>query len=366
MDTRLERLKALLAEQRIDAVLISSVPNITYLTGYANFSLEEREAYLLITRKEQYILTDGRYTTAIRKQVKNFTLFEISSTNPFKKAMQKLAEKHDIKTLGIEEKNITVAEYKILQPMFNTLQAFPSNQLKLVKDTNEIAAIEKACALGDQAFNFIINKIRLTMTEKELAWELEKYIREQGAELSFRTIIAFGPHAAIPHHQTSEQKLTPNNYVLIDFGVKVDNYCSDMTRTVFFGRASDEQKRIYQTVHDAQQKAIDFLNSQCSIPNMEEKPIHASDVDKAARDYITSQGYPSIPHSLGHGIGLEVHEPPTLSPISKQTLEAGMVFSIEPGIYIPDFGGVRIEDLFVIEKDELRQLTNAPNKFIEL
>ncbi|MDP2585725.1 MAG: M24 family metallopeptidase, partial [Candidatus Levybacteria bacterium] len=178
--------------------------------------------------------------------------------------------------------------------------------------------------------------------------------------------VGFGKNSAVPHHQATNNKLTNNEIVLLDFGVKLDNYCSDMTRTVFFGKASAEFKKMYETVLKAQSKAIEFLNTKYLIHNTSKQKIIASDIDNIARKHIISSGYKTIPHSLGHGIGLEVHEKPSLSPKSKDILKKGMVFSIEPGIYIPNFGGVRIEDLVVLEKGKLRLLTHSPKNFIEL
>lgn len=164
--------------------------------------------------------------------------------------------------------------------------------------------------------------------------------------------------------QTSDDRKqkTDGQFVLLDFGIKVDNYCSDMTRTIFYGKASNKQKKIYQTVLEAQTKAADFLNQQIKS----KKKVIGKEVDQVARDYIISQGFPAIPHGLGHGIGLEVHEAPRLSPKSDDEITEGMVFSIEPGIYIPGYGGVRIEDLYVVEKSGLRQLTGSSKDIIEL
>ena len=182
-------------------------------------------------------------------------------------------------------------------------------------------------------------------------FHLENFIREQGFEPSFKTIVAFAENSAVPHHQTGDKKLKSGDFVLLDFGVEFKNYCSDMTRTLIFGKPTKKQKLIHQTVKDSQQKASDYLKANYK------KGVKASDLDKIARDHILNSKFPSIPHSLGHGIGIEVHEHPYLSINSKETLKEGMVFSIEPGIYLPELGGVRIEDLYVIEKNAVRQLT---------
>lgn len=370
---RIVKLKKLLTKKNLDAVLLSSVPLITYYTGYSGFSTEEREAYLLIVAQplglrkpgvSGYILTDARYTEAV-KNIPGFTFIEVGK-KPLKELFTDIVKKDNTQQVGFEANNITVSEYTSFKKCFTKLIPFPLDTLRIEKDPEEITAITKACSLGDKAFAFLLPKITVGITEKELAFELEFFIKKHGADLSFRTIVAFGKHAATPHHQTSSQKLVANSWVLLDFGVKINNYCSDMTRTVFFGKATEKQKHMYQTVLDAQQKAIEFLNNKSSIVNRKLKTIQSSEVDTIARTHIISQGYPSIPHSLGHGIGLEVHEAPRLSPKSKDLLGEMMVFSIEPGIYLPNVGGVRIEDLVVLTKTGPKLLTNAKRSFIQL
>jgi Xaa-Pro aminopeptidase len=381
---RIKKLNKHLPHNNVDAILISSPSSITYLTGFSNFSTEEREAYVLIIKDpvldsfkdrdteevlplHNYIFTDGRYSTAVKESIRHFKLVEIGSGRMFQQALEHVLEKHAIKHLGIEENNLQVHEYKIIQPLVEETKHFSLSSLRMIKTSDEISAIKRACTLGDEAFAYALNLFEPRITEKSLAWEIEKFVKERGAELSFKTIVAFDANAAVPHHQTGDKKLGKKGLILIDMGVKVDNYCSDMTRTVFLGKATEEQKKVYQTVLDAQQRAIEFLNSQFSILNSNPtKQIFTANVDKAARDHITYAGFPTIPHSLGHGIGLEVHEAPTLSPRSDQTLEEGMVFSIEPGIYLPHKLGIRIEDLFVIDKQNLRQLTTSSKNLTEL
>lgn len=351
-DTRLKDLKQRLLKEKLDGALISSAHNITYLTGYANFSKEERESYIFIGKDFAYIITDARYSEAIIRDVAHLKLFERGND----KSTEELFKKHkkDIKVLGVEEDNLTVSEHKILKKHFKKIKHF--NLSRSIKEKWEIEKFEKACKLGDKTFEYVLGKVKSGISEKELAFELEYFIKRNGADLSFPTIVAFGKNSSIPHHHTGDTKLKKGDFVLLDFGVKLENYCSDMTRTVFFGKPSEKQKNIYKIVLEAQQKAVDFTNNKIK----EGEEVKALEIDKMARSFIISKRYPSIPHSLGHGVGLQVHEHPSLSPKSKEILKAGMVFSIEPGIYIPGFGGVRIEDLFVLEKTELRQLTSSP------
>lgn len=355
-DLRIQRIREILDKNKVEGVLISSVSNIIYLTGYANFSKEEREAYLIITKRNQFILTDARYTEAIRKEVKHFKLIEISARVGFEKIITKL--KREIKSIGIEESNLTVSEYKIIKKYFKNIKNVHIQLSRSQKTKEEIELIKKASDLGDKAFKFILKKIKVGVTEKQIAHELESFIRNEGAQTSFPSIVAFDKNSSVPHHQTGNTRLDKKSgqFILLDFGVKIENYCSDMTRTIFFGSPDNKKKNIYKTVLESQEKAVEFI-TKCLI---QKRSIRTSDVDKLSRSYIKLRKYPSIPHSLGHGIGLQVHERPSLSPKSKESLKEGMVFSIEPGIYLEEFGGVRIEDLYFIEKGEIKQLTNSP------
>ncbi len=359
---RIFELRKLMNTQATGAVLISSVPDIIYLTDFSYFSNAEREGYLFITKNAQYILTDGRYSHAVRENVKDFELIEISTKNRFNDIIKRLCDDHKIEKLGIDEQSLSVFEHKKLNGI-NT-QHFTISSLRAIKDVAEIECIKKACEIGDRAFSKIVNHLKTGITEKEIEISLERIIKEDIAEFSFPAIVAFGENSAVPHHKTGNRKLKMNEFVLIDFGVKYKNYCSDMTRTVFYGRASEEQKKVYQTVLEAQQEAIQIFNFQFSIFNKKNKLLKASKLDNAARSYIIEHDYSTIPHSLGHGIGLEVHESPSLSPNSKDELRNGMVFSIEPGIYFPGKYGVRIEDLYAVQDDKLVSLTRSDKELM--
>ena len=225
-----------------------------------------------------------------------------------------------------------------------------------IKSSREIVLIEKACKLGDLTFSYVLKKIKTGITEKQISLEIQRFIRKNNAKLSFRPIVAFGKNSSEPHHKANNTKLQKGNIVKLDLGVKLNGYCSDMTRTVFIGKTSNKQKRVYQTVLKAQQKGIDYVKTNCKT----------FDVDKLVRNYIIEKGFPSIPHTLGHGIGKKTHEYFRLGPKSKMILKDGMTFTIEPGIYIKGFGGVRIEDTIVLEKKGARLLTHSPKNIIEL
>jgi Xaa-Pro aminopeptidase len=386
MTTPLIKFRELLSKNKFDAILISSVSNIIYLTNYSGFSKEEREAYILIVAQPQglthktpgvlgYILTDARYSQAVKTLIPDFKLIEISPKLSATQALKKLVKKHGIKKIGFEGHNLTHLEHKKLTQALGKISHVDLGSLRTIKNSDEISKIEKACKLGDKTFNYILKKIRLGVSEKKIAQEIEFFIKKNDGDISFPPIVAFGKNSAIPHHVSSDKRLAKSDkLILLDFGVKLDNYCSDMTRTVFFGKASAEFKKMYETVLKAQQKAIECLMQLTSDGGRLSLRSHdSSEVDRIARNYIISKGYPTIPHSLGHGIGIQIHESPHLSPNSKDILKEGMVFSIEPGIYLPaspqggpNFGGVRIEDLVVLKKTGLRLLTHSPKTIIEL
>ncbi|MBI2021280.1 aminopeptidase P family protein [Candidatus Daviesbacteria bacterium] len=353
-----------LQKQKVDAVLISSVPNITYLTGYSNFKVEEREAYLFITSERNYLITHALYINEVKKLKSGFKVIEYSPNNPLKNILKKLGDKNSVKRLGLEETNLTVKEYKTIKKIFKKTKNYNLSSLRIIKNSQEIEKIKRACEIGDKAFESVLKMIKNNIAEEELAVELELFIIQQKARLSFDTIIAFDKNSEIPHHMTNFTKLEKKQgqFILFDFGVKFKDYCSDMSRTVFWGKTSQKQKTLYKTVLEAQNKAVNYISNQLK----NNKKIMANQADKIARNYIKSKGYPEYPHTLGHGVGIEVHEEPIPYYKRKEELKEGMVFSIEPGIYIPGLGGVRIEDLFVIENNKLRQLTNASKKLIEL
>lgn len=348
--------------------MVSSAVNINYLTSYSGFSEKERETFLVILKNQQYILTDGRYTQIAKTLIPDFKLIEISPKNSAKKIIKDLMLKYKIKKLGIEEDDLKVSEYKNLLKHYNNTYHYSGvNALRSVKNRDEISKIENACKITDRTFDYILKKIKTGVSEKEIAHKIKLFIRKQGADISFSPIVAYGINSALPHHQPSDKRLTINDrIVLLDFGTKLDNYCSDMTRTVFFGSANAELKKMHETVLNAQKEAIEYLLKVLRAGPLQGSDPLAKKIDRIAREYIISKGYPTIPHSLGHGVGLEIHESPHLSPTSKDVLRIGMVFSIEPGIYIPAVGGIRIEDLVVLEESGPRILTYSKKELIEL
>jgi Xaa-Pro aminopeptidase len=365
MYSHLQELRKLLSKEKLDAILISSLPNIIYLTHFSGFTTTDRDAFLLITQHKQYIFTHGIYKEAAKQYIKEYEFISILRENPISVAIKKIIADEKIKNVGFESFDIKVNEYERLVAEIDKNILRPTDlahKLRIIKSSDEIAAIKSACELGDNAFAFILEKIKTGVTENELAVELEYFIKKHNAELSFPTIVAFGENAAHPHHVTAKHKLKKNTLVLFDFGVRLNNYCSDMTRTIFFGKASDREKHAYNTVIKSQQNVIVYIKN--TLQNG--RQLIGKNVDACARNYIVENGYPSFPHSLGHGIGIDVHEAPRLTMLSEEIIKNGMVFSLEPGIYLPGEFGIRIEDLFAIENDKLIQLTKSSSALIEL
>ena len=361
---KLEKVRILLERDNLDAIFISTPANITYLTDFHFLVDTDREAFLVITQKNQYIISSPLYREDLKKVIPYFSFLEFSSAGgkTFWEYIEEILtkeKKQKNSRLGFEATNITVTEYLRLKKLKTKLIPILVDEIRQIKKQEEIERIAKACSIGDTVFSYILSQIKPGMSEKKVGFLLDTCIRKKGVEPAFTTIIAFGKNAAVPHHITSEGMLKKKDIVLFDFGVKYKNYCSDMTRTIFVGTPTFEEKNIYETVKESQQKALDFL----SISTL---PINGKQVDKTARDYMVSQRYPSFPHSLGHSIGINVHDGFRLSPAQNFNLQTGMVFSVEPGIYLENKLGVRIEDIAALTKNGLEILTKSTKELIIL
>jgi Xaa-Pro aminopeptidase len=358
-EAQLGRLRQMLREHDVDAVLVSNPTNSFYLTGFRGLEPQEREAYALVTPSTTYFITrELYYGQAPENSVKKDILH-------FVDVVKEISQEDDIKSIGIEEDNLTVREYRLLREQAGLdTRNVPVKELRLHKTPEEIEHIKEACDAGDKALEYILSKLKTGVTETELRDELEAHMKEMGYEPAFPTIIAFGEHAGDPHYQPEgNTRLEEGSEVLIDWGLTgKEGYSSDSTRTVFYGEPTEEQKRRYTTVQAAQQKIIDHLTEYFSTTeNRNHGSITGKDVDAIARNHILEAGYPAerFSHGLGHGIGVEVHEPPMLNAVSQDKIEKGVVFSDEPGIY-DERGGVRIEDLIAITDNGVEVLTHSP------
>ncbi len=358
--SRLTLLREMLAKKNLQGLLVSSNDTIGYLSGCFHFSAIVREALLLITLKNAYLFTDARFTGML-KLPQTFQLIETSAKRSAYDAIQTFVTSEGVHRLGFEENNLSVKEYKTLKRNLkaNTRQiqaAGIMQKLRMIKDAEEIKKIKQASTLTDRAFNYILSFIRVGIREQELAEKIEYFFKKNGAECAFPPIVAFGPSSAIPHHMPSAKKLTPSTtYILFDIGARLNHYCADLSRTIFWKTPTSTITKEYETVHRAQAKAIEALQTKS-----------AKKVDAVAREYILSQGYGAIPHAVGHGIGIAVHEAPTISPRSKHVLMNGMVVTIEPGIYRAGKGGIRIEDTVLIQDNKAKILTQSPKDLIVL
>lgn len=350
MRKRIDRLFERLHDN--EAVFISSYPNIFYYSGFTS-----GDAYLLLSHSGSYLITDSRYTLQAQQQTKEIEVLNIK--DGFERVFAKAPEKY----IGFEENAMNVREYKTLRMKLTDNQDFIEmqnviNMQRREKDAEEIRKIREAEKIGDDAFTYISDRIRAGRSEREIAVELEYFMKKQGASaLSFETIAASGFRSAMPHGTASDKILEKGDFLTLDFGCVFEGYCSDMTRTVVIGKASERQREIYNVVLSAQTAALEAIHAGAVC----------GDIDAAARSIIENAGYGDcFGHGLGHGVGIEIHEAPSFSPKCDAILKNGNVITVEPGIYIDGFGGVRIEDLVVVENDKAVSLTSSEKQLIEL
>ncbi len=335
--------------------------NIAYLCGYTGSN-----GLLLVTKREAYLITDGRYTTQALKEVKGAKVFIYSGGKSAVDAfMQEMKNNREIKfrgRIGIE------AQYATAELIANLRATFPNSELiettgvveqvASIKDKDEIELIRKAVDITDKTFTEVLRHIKPGVSEKELSAEITYNHLKNGADKdSFESIVASGPRSAMPHGLASQRKIQSGDFITFDIGCFYKRYASDMTRTVVLGKADSRQREIYRIVQEAQQTAIDAL-----------KPgVRGSEIDKIARRIITDAGYgDKFIHGLGHGLGHLVHERPVLNTKAIDILKPGNVVTVEPGIYIEGFGGVRIEDDVVITDDGHEVLNRSPKELMEL
>lgn len=363
---RLERARALLDSLELDALLISRGALKRWLAGFVLLRGEDPghgfAGTLVVTRDEQLILADSRYVEQAQVEAPGWTL--VRTTRRLDEELADLFVAQSIGRCGAEAEILSHATWERIRTSAPAADLVPVDQdlarLRILKDDDEQAALSRACALTDACFGQLLPLIRPGITELELASQLEDLIRKAGAEaLSFDTIVLFGARAAMPHGRPSATQLEAGQAVLLDFGAQVDGYRADMTRTVFCGEPGPDARRLYGLVADAQRVAEEAVR-----PGVLGTEVHA-----AAVAHIEGGGEPPFGHGLGHGIGLDTHEPPSLSRIGYPgqqggTLEAGMTFTIEPGIYLPGRIGIRIEDDYLLTDDGLRRLTASTRDFV--
>ncbi|SER80669.1 Xaa-Pro aminopeptidase [Psychrobacillus sp. OK032] len=351
---KLAKLRTALEEKGIDALLITNGFNRRYMTGFTGTA-----GVAIVSKNDAVFITDFRYTEQAASQIKDFRIVKHEKTLIEEVANQVTGM--GIQSLGFEKEDLTYSSFELykkavkadLVPLTGLVE-----KIRLIKTDEEISIIKAACRIADEAYEHIVTYIKPGMTELEVSNELEFFMRKRGAtSSSFDTIVASGVRSALPHGVASDKVIEVGEFVTLDFGAIYNGYISDTTRTVAVGEPSEQLKEIYQVVLDSQLLALEKVK-----PGMTGK-----EADAIARDYIASKGYgEAFGHSLGHGIGLEVHEGPGLSFRSDIVLEPGMVITIEPGIYLPNIGGVRIEDDALVTENGLEKLTHSTKELLIL
>jgi len=349
---RLRKLRKSIAEKGLDALLISQPENLRYLSGFTGSS-----GWLLISGQNAILATDFRYVEQAKEESPEFEI--IQTKQELRDWLPGLVSDLGGHKLGFETNSISYGIFNKLSEAIKTRQGNLElvsttgivEQLRSIKEPEELGFIKKAVELVDAIFEQAKTIIRPGITEKEAAWEIEKILRQEGSEgMPFEIIVASGSNSALPHARPTEKIIRSGEPVLIDMGARISGYCSDFSRTLFLGKADKTLQKIYNIVLKAQTTAIEEVES----------GMDASQADQLARSVVEQAGYgDAFGHGLGHGVGLAVHEFPTLGPSSSDSLADGMVFTIEPGIYLAGQGGIRIEDMVVLEKGKAKVLSKA-------
>ncbi len=351
--TRLEKLRAKIEAKGFDALLVTQAENRLYLSSFTGSA-----GALLITSDKAILATDSRYTEQAGIQSPSFEIRKIRSD--LDKWLPEMLTEFSIKRVGFEAADLSYSLYRKVRESLdknrNSIQLIAEEgfveELRMVKEDEEIENLKKAASLADGAIEHLCSLLKPGMTEKEATWEMEKFMREKGSQpIPFELIVASGPSSALPHAKPSDKAIAEGEPVVIDIGAKTGYYCSDMTRTICLGKPSDNFNRIYDIVLGAQLAAMATI----------EPGMSGDKADSLARTVINEAGYgEAFGHGLGHGIGLALHEGPRLGQNSQDILRDQMVFTVEPGIYIPGWGGIRIEDTVIMENGKIKALTRSP------
>ena len=347
--SRLAKMRESFKKKGVDAFLVTDIHNVRYLTGFSGSS-----GFLFITKRKNILITDFRYKEQARREVQGWDI--IIEKRDLIKTIQRLSQKSGIRKLGFES-SVSYNFFRKLSKGDVTLKAFKAliERLRVIKDALEIDLLREAVGRSETAFLDIKPYIKKGISERAIALRLEERLKKRGCRhMSFEVIVASGPNSAMPHARPTEKKLNKGDLVIVDWGGEADGYLSDMTRTLLLkGDDLNKKKEIYQLVLEANKRAISFIS-----PGVKSKEI-----DHSARKVIKKAGYGEFfGHGTGHGVGLQVHESPHISMNKKETIKENMVFTIEPGIYVPGLGGVRIEDMVVVKADGSEVLTNLPKK----
>lgn len=353
--SQLEQLRTALRAQQSDVFIITSHQNRRYLTGFTGSA-----GTVVITQTKALLLVDFRYTQQATNQSKEFDVREIDRSHLYE-TIQEILDTESIQTVGFEQQHVTYEAYQLMSSKLTaTLKPLSHivENLRMIKTTEEIELIKKAAWVSDEAFKYILTFIKPGVSEIDIANELEFHMRKNGATgAAFDIIIASGHRSALPHGVASDKKIEKGDMLTLDFGAYYQGYRSDMTRTIAVGEPPEKLKEVYQIVYDSLQKALSNMKA----------GITGKEADSYSRDFITAKGYgKNYGHGSGHGIGLDIHENIFMSTVCEDILEENMVLTVEPGIYIPKIGGVRIEDDVIVTKNGVEVITNSPKELIIL
>ncbi len=359
---RITKIRQALVEKDLDALMVSVQENRYYLSGFAgeDTQFDESAGVLIISDRHLVLATDSRYELQAQAEAVGFDI--ICHKHGLEKELPAITSTLGIHRLGFESVRLSHKKYssyadalgKLNPPVVLVATENMVETMRQVKSEDEIQCTVKALRLAEKAFSEVLASMRPGMTEKQMAWTMEKALRESGAQgLSFPVIVASGPNSALPHAIPTDRKLARGEPILFDWGARLHEYCSDTTRTVVMDKPDDRFMKVFDTVVMARDMATRAILAGAS----------GTQVDKIARDHINRSGFAdSFGHSLGHGTGLAVHEAPRLSPIKDDRLEAGMIVTVEPGIYLPGWGGIRMENQVVVRQDGV-QVLNDPKPF---
>ncbi len=350
--TRLRKARQAVRKCQADALLVTNETNVTYLSGFTG-----DDSYLLLTPKHQIILSDSRYTTQLEEECPGFDLEIRDSGMSMVQLVERTCHRTEAAHIAIESESISLAAFERLRSGVMRADWLVTHglveQLREIKDKGEINEIRRSVDMAQRVYQIIRAGLTGEQSEKQIAADLEYQIRRMGGRgCSFPPIVAVGPRAALPHAVPTDRRVESADFLLLDWGATAGQYASDLTRILVTGRISPKLQRIYAVVLTAQQQAIAAIRP--GVP--------MSEVDLAARQVIADAGFAKrFGHGLGHGIGLEIHEAPRLGREQEDPLQPGMVITVEPGIYLPGWGGVRIEDDVLVTRDGHEVLTSVPN-----
>lgn len=348
-----DSIRAQMQSLKLEGFLITNPNNIKYLSGFSGTG-----CMILLTLKRQYLLVDSRYITQAKHCVMDFEIIPIQGGG----TLYNLLITNGVKSMGFEMMHLTFDQYDFMNTHYQAVELIPIKHLMMsyrsVKRLDEIESIRTAGRIAEATFIEILNFIKKGHREMDVAFEIERQMRSRGAEnTSFRSIVASGVRSALPHGLASDKIIEDGEFLTLDYGCIYNGYCSDITRTIVVGKSTEKQRKLYDLVWQSQAKAIDAIKPDLSC----------GELDALSRSFLQSNGYGTyFTHGLGHGIGIEVHEFPRIIEDSEDILKAGMTIALEPGVYIEQYGGVRIEDMILVTVDGYERLTKAPEHLIEI